>query len=118
LNEQYGIVEKDFVSAEIEIVPSIKARDVGFDRSFVASYGHDDRVCAIPGLMALFQQSVRTRPVSSCCRTRKRSVHTAIPARSRDFMKFPRRALIKMNGVYDELLYRKTIAATKMLSAT
>ncbi|MDR0987117.1 MAG: aminopeptidase [Ruminococcus sp.] len=46
LFEKYGIVEQDFVSAELEIVPAFKARDVGFDRSMVGGYGHDDRVCA------------------------------------------------------------------------
>ena len=46
LNEMYGITERDFVTAEIEIVPAFKARDVGLDRSMIGSYGHDDRVCA------------------------------------------------------------------------
>ncbi len=52
LNEKYGIVESDFLSAELEAVPAIKAKDVGFDRSMVGSYGHDDRVCAYTALMA------------------------------------------------------------------
>lgn len=52
LNAQYGITEEDFLSAELEAVPSSKARDVGFDRAFVASYGHDDRVCAYPEITA------------------------------------------------------------------
>lgn len=52
LHEKYGIVESDFLSAEIEFVPAAKARDVGFDRSMIGSYGHDDRVCAYPALMA------------------------------------------------------------------
>ena len=52
LNEKYGITEKDFTRAEIEIVPAHKARDVGFDRSMVGGYGHDDRVDAYPALMA------------------------------------------------------------------
>ncbi|MBQ0125469.1 MAG: aminopeptidase [Clostridiales bacterium] len=53
LNEKYGIVEADFMSAEICAVPAVKARDVGFDRSLIASYGHDDRVCAYPSITAL-----------------------------------------------------------------
>ncbi len=52
LNEKYGITEKDFTRAEIEIVPAHKARDVGFDRSMVGGYGHDDRVDAYPALVA------------------------------------------------------------------
>ncbi len=53
LNEKYGIVEEDFISAELMLVPSMKARDVGFDRNLIASYAHDDRVCAYPALMAM-----------------------------------------------------------------
>ena len=52
LNEKYGIIEDDFISAELEAVPAFKARDIGFDRSMVGSYGHDDRVCAYTALMA------------------------------------------------------------------
>ena len=52
LNEKYGITEKDFARAEIEIVPAYKSRDAGFDRSMIGAYGHDDRVDAYPALMA------------------------------------------------------------------
>lgn len=55
LNEKYGIVEEDFLSAELSAVPAYKARDIGFDRSLVGSYGHDDRVCAYPALTSLFE---------------------------------------------------------------
>lgn len=54
LNEKYGMVEEDFISAELEAVPAGQARDIGFDRSFIASYGHDDRVCAYAELAGLF----------------------------------------------------------------
>ena len=52
LNEMYGITEKDFTRAEIEMVPAYKAVDVGLDRSLVGAYGQDDRVCAYTALMA------------------------------------------------------------------
>ncbi len=52
LNEQYGITEADFYRAEIEMVPAVKAADVGLDRSLVGAYGQDDRVCAYTALMA------------------------------------------------------------------
>lgn len=55
INEKYGVVEEDFFSSELCIVPAAKARDVGFDRSLISSYGHDDRVCAYPSLTALFE---------------------------------------------------------------
>ena len=53
LNEKYGIKEKDFVSSELEIVPAFKARTLGFDKSMVAAYGQDDRVCAYTTIRAL-----------------------------------------------------------------
>ncbi len=54
LNEKYGIVEEDFISAELSLVPAAKARDIGFDRALIGAYGHDDRVCSYPALTALF----------------------------------------------------------------
>ena len=55
LNQQYGIVESDLISAELEFVPAFKAVDIGFDRSMIGAYGHDDRVCAYPALEAVFK---------------------------------------------------------------
>ena len=55
LHQQYGIVESDLISAELEFVPAFKAVDIGFDRSMIGAYGHDDRVCAYPILEAIFQ---------------------------------------------------------------
>ncbi len=52
LYEKYGITEDDFVSADLSMVPADKARDLGLDRSMIASYGHDDKVCAYPALCA------------------------------------------------------------------
>lgn len=53
LNKKYGIVEKDFLSAEIEVVPAFKAKSLGFDESMVAGYGQDDKVCAYASLQAI-----------------------------------------------------------------
>ena len=53
LNDKYGITERDFVSSELELVPAFKARSLGFDRSMVAGYGQDDKVCAYTSLRAL-----------------------------------------------------------------
>ena len=52
LHDKYGIAEEDFLSAELTMVPAFHATDVGFDRSFIGAYGHDDRVCAYPAVMA------------------------------------------------------------------
>ncbi|HGY11194.1 MAG TPA: aminopeptidase [Desulfobacterales bacterium] len=53
LYEKYGLTEEDFISAEIEAVPAEKARDIGFDRSMIGSYGQDDRICAYTSLKAI-----------------------------------------------------------------
>ena len=60
LNEKYDIAEDDFLSAELSIVPAAKARDVGFDRSMICGYGHDDRVCAYPSLTAMIDSTDTT----------------------------------------------------------
>ena len=52
LNQKYGIREEDFLTAELTAVPALKPRDVGFDGAYIAAYGHDDKVCAFPALMA------------------------------------------------------------------
>lgn len=58
LFEKYGVTEADFLSAELEVVPAFKASDVGLDRSFVGSYGQDDRVCAYTEMEAVFDCGV------------------------------------------------------------
>ena len=54
LNEKYGLIEEDFLSAELTVVPAGRCREVGLDRSLLAAYGHDDRVCAFAELDSLF----------------------------------------------------------------
>jgi len=61
LHETYGIDEADFQSAELCLVPAFSARDIGFDRSLIGAYGHDDRVCAYPCLTALLSLDVPKR---------------------------------------------------------
>lgn len=56
LNEKYGITERDLITAELTAVPAIMSREVGFDRSLIAAYGHDDRICAYPALRALLAE--------------------------------------------------------------
>ncbi len=57
LFQKYGIKEEDFLSAELECVPAGGPRDIGFDRSMMGAYGHDDRVCAYPCLVAVLEQT-------------------------------------------------------------
>ncbi len=65
LNEKYGITEEDFLSAELCAVPAEKARDIGFDRSMIGAYGHDDRVCAYPALTATLE--LANNPHTTMC---------------------------------------------------
>ena len=118
LNDNYGIVEKDFVTGEIEIVPAMKARDLGFDRAFIAAYGHDDKVCAYPALTALLEQE---RPEKTCVTmlTDKEEIgsYANSGAQSVLYENFLMELLAKNNkGNFDLLAYRKAIAASKMLS--
>lgn len=63
LNKKYGITESDFLSAELCLIPSFKTKDVGFDSSLIGGYGHDDKVCAYPALMAALDVEA---PESTC----------------------------------------------------
>lgn len=65
LKEKYGFDEEDFLSAEIEMVPAGRARELGLDRSMILGYGHDDRVCAFAAMDALF--GIQAVPRKSCC---------------------------------------------------
>ncbi len=65
LKKQYNIEEDDFISAELEIVPAGKPRDLGLDRSMVMGYGHDDRICAYTSLIAFMEVTKPER--TTCC---------------------------------------------------
>ena len=60
LNEKYGLIESDFLSAELTIVPAGKSREVGLDRSLIGAYGHDDRVCAYAEIVPLLDMGIPT----------------------------------------------------------
>ncbi len=118
LNDKYGIVEKDFVTGELEVVPAAKARDIGFDRAYIGGYGHDDKVCAYPALMALLEQE---KPDKTCVTmlTDKEEIgsYANSGAQSVLYENFLMEIVAKCgNGSLDMLSYRKVIAASKMLS--
>ena len=80
LFEKYGIVEEDFLSAELCAVPAFKARDLGLDRSMIGAYGHDDRVCAYPILMAEIDEKSPSIPPLPFWRIKRKPAATAPPA--------------------------------------
>lgn len=67
LKEAYDIEEEDFLSAELEIVPAGKARDLGFDRSMILAYGQDDRICAFTSLFAMLDLASEVTEKTLCC---------------------------------------------------
>ena len=71
LNETYGITEADFLSAELDAVPAFEARDIGFDRSMIGAYGHDDRVCAYAELQRRYSISRDAPEHTAVCMPRR-----------------------------------------------
>lgn len=117
LKEKYDFEEEDFLSAEIEVVPSGKARDYGIDRSMVAGYGHDDRVCAYTSLMALLQ--VNEPEYTSCCiLVDKEEIGSvgATGAQSLFFENTVAQLLVKQ-GTDSFVKTRQALANSKMLSS-
>ena len=117
LKDKYDFDEEDFLSAEIEIVPSGKARDYGIDRSMVAGYGHDDRVCAYTSLMAILDMEMPD--YTSCCilvdKEEIGSVGTT-GAQSLFFENTVSELLLKQ-GTDSFVKTRKAMANSKMLSS-
>ena len=117
LKEKYDFEELDFVSAELEIVPAGPARDYGLDRSMVAGYGHDDRVCAYTSLMAVLE-SESPKYTSCCVLVDKEEVGSigATGAQSR-FFADTIAELIDKTTTYSDLKLRRALTNTKMLSS-
>ena len=117
LKEKYDFEEEDFMSAEIEIVPAGKARDLGLDRSMVAGYGHDDRICAYTSLLALLETE-STKKTSVVLLVDKEEVGSigATGMQSR-FFENAVAELMDRVGEYSELKLRRALANSKMLSS-
>ena len=117
LKDKYDIEEEDFVSAEIEVVPSGKARDYGLDRSMIAGYGHDDRVCAYTSLTAVLDMDVCDY---TCCTilVDKEEIGSvgATGAQSLFFENTVGEMLVKM-GIDSFVQTRLTLSRSKMLSS-
>lgn len=117
LKEKYDIEEEDFVSAEIEVVPSGKARDYGLDRSMVAGYGHDDRVCAYTSLTAILDSDV-SEYTSCAILVDKEEIGSvgATGAHSLFFENTVAELLLKM-GIDSFVQTRLAMSRSKMLSS-
>jgi aspartyl aminopeptidase len=118
LNEKYGIIEQDFTSAELEVVPAFKAKDVGFDRGFVGAYGQDDRVCAYTALKALFDIAAPQR-TALCVLTDKEEIGSVgnTGAESVFLENFTAALCAYSTDSYSDLVLRDCLANSRMLSA-
>lgn len=117
LKEKYGMEEEDFLSAEIEVVPAGRAREYGLDRSMIAGYGHDDRVCAYTSLRAALDEG-KNEYTSCCALVDKEEIGSvgATGACSVFFENTLAELLVK-EGNNDSLALRKTFERSKMLSS-
>lgn len=117
LNEKYGIEEEDFLSAELEIVPAGKARECGLDRSMIAGYGQDDRVCAYTSLLAILEMDAPKR--TSCCLLVDKEEIGSVGATGMQSRFFENSVaeLLEGMGVYSELTLRRALRNSSMLSS-
>lgn len=118
LNEKYSIVEEDFAVAEFHAVPAGKARDVGFDKSLIASYGHDDSVCAYACLEAIFDVESTDRTVVGIFVDKEEIGSVGNTSMSAKFFENVVAEIINsMRDDYSDLLVRRAFSKSKALSA-
>lgn len=117
LKEQYGMDEEDFLSAELEIVPSGKARDCGFDRSMILAYGQDDRICAFTSLFAMFEEKATDHTL--CCLLVDKEEIGSVGATGMQSAFFENTVaeLLAMTEGESPLLLRRALANSMMLSS-
>ena len=117
LKEKYDIEEEDLASAELEIVPAGKAREYGLDRSMIAGYGHDDKVCAYTSLRAILETEKPER-TSCCILVDKEEIGSvgATGAQSRYFENLIAEVM-NLKGEYNELALRRALTNSRMLSS-
>ncbi len=118
LKEKYGIEEEDFYSSELEIVPAGKARDLGFDKSMILGYGQDDRSCVYASAKAMLEFESKNR---TCCSlfVDKEEIGSvgATGMASHFFENAVAEIISRMNDNYSELMLRRTLENSNMLSS-
>ena len=117
LKENYDMDEEDFISAELEVVPAGKAREAGFDRSMILSYGQDDRVCAFTSLKAILEMKSVER--TACCLLVDKEEIGSVGATGMQSHFFENMVaeVLNLMGEYSELNVRRCLAASCMLSS-
>ena len=117
LNDRYGITEKDFTRAEIEMVPAYKAVDIGLDRGLIGSYGQDDRVCAFTSLFAMLD--VEAVEHTACCILVDKEEIGSVGATGMHSRFFENTVaeLVALTEGESELKVRRTLMNSRMLSS-
>ncbi|MBN2837920.1 MAG: aminopeptidase, partial [Fusobacteriaceae bacterium] len=119
LNEKYGMVEEDFISAELQIVPAFKAKDVGLDRAIVGAYGHDDRICGFTSLKAIIDLDEVPNRTSICYIVDKEEIgSTGSTGLESNYIEFVLSDMInRIKGEYNEIDLKKCLWNSKAISA-
>lgn len=117
LKDSYGIEEDDFWSAELEIVPAGRAREAGFDRSLILSYGHDDRSCAYTSAVALFEAESPARTACGLFVDKEEIGSVGATGMESHFFEDTMRELLDRLGVYSELNLTRCLRNCRMLSS-
>lgn len=118
LNEKYGIVEEDFASAELEVVPASNAKDVGFDRSMVVGYGQDDRVCVYTSLQAILEMETPERTAVALMTDKEEVGSQGNTGMHSDFFENTIAELIELlQKKPNDLMLRRAMSNSKVLSA-
>lgn len=118
LEEKYGMEEADFLSAELEIVPAGKARDLGFDRSMILAYGHDDRICAFTSLKAMIEMEEVPERTSCCLLVDKEEIGSyGASGMQSCFFENMTAEVLELCGYSSNLSVRRCLQNSKMLSS-
>ena len=118
LKNQYGIEEEDFFSAEIEIVPATKARDIGFDRGMIGAYGQDDRICAYTSLRALLDTKKVNKTVLCYFADKEEIGSDGSTGLNSSLIEYYTGKLLKLTHKnYDDQILRETLWNSKAISA-
>lgn len=117
LYDKYGITEDDFLSAELEAVPAFKAKDVGFDRSMIGAYGHDDRVCAYPALMAILNANNLKKTAIVVLADKEETGSDGNTGLKSDFLAHIMDDLCRMSGKSTTLALRRSVCLSADVNA-
>lgn len=118
IHDKYGVIEADFETAELEIVPAGKARDVGFDRSMISAYGHDDRVCSYAGFEAILEIEMPEKTAVGMFMDKEEVGSQGNTGSESQYFEHCVAELINLQSdKYSELLVRRSLANTQVLSA-